>query len=102
MMDLQEGNRESAFGTLRKNVDQVAGHFAEVTARRLLGQALIEHGSEDRDRETSLVDETWEPVMGEYRSIRNHCRELRVTLEQPDQKGRSMNSVRVYPVWGDP
>jgi serine/threonine protein kinase len=51
LMDLQEGNRESAFGTLRKNVDQVAGHFAEVTARRLLGHALLEHGSEDHDRD---------------------------------------------------
>ena len=51
LMNLQDGYDENAFGVLRKNIDQVAGHFAEVTARRLLGQALMEHGSEEQDRD---------------------------------------------------
>ncbi len=32
--------------------------------------------------ETSSFDETWEPVWGEYKEIRNHYNELAVTLEQ--------------------
>lgn len=32
---------------------------------------------------TAQFDETWQPVWGEVANIRNHCRELRVTLENP-------------------
>lgn len=35
-----------------------------------------------------LVDESWNPVMGEQKTIRNHYRELLVTLSQENQKGR--------------
>jgi hypothetical protein len=40
--------------------------------------------------ETSERDESWEPVWGEVRRIRDRHRELLVTLEQPAQKGRRM------------
>jgi alpha-glucosidase len=32
---------------------------------------------------TGSVDETWQPVWGEEKEIRNHCNELAVTLNQP-------------------
>jgi glucan 1,4-alpha-glucosidase len=35
---------------------------------------------------TSSADETWEPVWGETRRIRNHYNELSVTLRQPDAR----------------
>jgi hypothetical protein len=35
------------------------------------------------DAKTSTFDETWEPVWGEVKSIRNHYNELAVTLTQP-------------------
>ncbi|MFP9118333.1 glycoside hydrolase family 97 protein [Flavobacterium sp. RNTU_13] len=38
--------------------------------------------------ETSTFDETWTPVWGEEKSIRNNYNELLVTLSQKDQKGR--------------
>jgi len=38
--------------------------------------------------ETSSFDETWQPVWGEEKSIRNNYNELLVTLSQKDQKGR--------------
>src|ERR687893_69675 len=40
--------------------------------------------------EESSFDETWEPVWGEVRRVRNNYRELAVTLEQAAQKGRRL------------
>jgi glucan 1,4-alpha-glucosidase len=40
--------------------------------------------------DTSQTDETWEPVWGEVKQIRNHYRELRVTLQQAAHKNRKM------------
>lgn len=40
--------------------------------------------------DTSEKDETWEPVWGEVRRIRNHYRELAVTLAQPAHKNLTM------------
>lgn len=40
--------------------------------------------------ETSLVNETWNPVLGEVKTIRNHYRELKLTLRQPSVKDRIM------------
>ena len=45
---------------------------------------------------TSSFDETWQPVWGEEKSIRNHYNELFVELEKPSN-GRFMNfRFRVY------
>jgi hypothetical protein len=41
------------------------------------------------DSKTSTFDETWQPVWGEVKNIRNHYNELAVTLTQA-QTGRSM------------
>jgi len=38
--------------------------------------------------ETNSADETWSPVLGEQKTIRNNYNELLVTLSQPEQKGR--------------
>lgn len=40
--------------------------------------------------DTAQADETWEPVWGEVRRIRNRYRELAVTLRQPGLKNRRM------------
>lgn len=46
--------------------------------------------------ETSTFDETWQPVWGETRDIRNHYNELLACLEQPET-GRLMNiRFRIY------
>lgn len=41
-------------------------------------------------QDTLTYDETWEPVWGEVRQIRNRYRELAVTLEQPAHRHRRM------------
>jgi hypothetical protein len=38
--------------------------------------------------ETASADESWNPVLGEQKTIRNHYNELLVTLSQAAQKGR--------------
>ena len=40
--------------------------------------------------DTSQTDEMWEPVWGEVKRIRNHYKELAVTLQQPAHKNRTM------------
>ncbi len=38
--------------------------------------------------ESSLVNDSWDPVLGEVKTIRNNYRELKVTLQQPAEKNR--------------
>lgn len=40
--------------------------------------------------ETSAIDETWEPVWGEQRRIRNHHAQLTLSLRQPDHADRRL------------
>ncbi|WP_035564942.1 glycoside hydrolase family 97 protein [Hymenobacter sp. IS2118] len=47
--------------------------------------------------ETKNVDETWQPVWGEVKSIRNHYQQLTVHLRQPAAPGRLLDVVfRVF------
>jgi hypothetical protein len=47
--------------------------------------------------ESTVVDETWEPVLGEVKTIRNNYRELKLTLKQPAVNNRRMIVVfRLY------
>ncbi len=46
--------------------------------------------------ETSTFDETWEPVWGEVKEIRNHYNELAVTLDQPSTDRYMIIRFRVF------
>ena len=46
--------------------------------------------------ETSTFDETWQPVWGETRNIRNHYNEYAVQLQQPKQHRTLCLRFRVY------
>ena len=53
---------------------------------------LVVVGSETKD-----VDETWQPVWGEVKTIRNHYQQLTVHLRQPAPNGRKLDIVfRVF------
>ena len=41
-----------------------------------------------KEAKTNTVDQTWQPVWGEQKNIRNHYNELAVTLEQKAEKNR--------------
>ena len=48
------------------------------------------------DIKTSTLDETWEPVWGEVKSIRNHYNEMAVTLNQKAQNRNIIIRFRLY------
>lgn len=49
-----------------------------------------------KDEQTSEFDETWQPVWGETKDIRNHYNEYAVTLSQPAHKREIIIRFRVY------
>lgn len=50
------------------------------------------------DTQTSIFDETWEPVWGEVKQIRNHYNEMAVTL---DQKAQDRNIIIRFRLFDD-
>jgi len=46
--------------------------------------------------ETTTFDETWQPVWGETRNIRNHYTEYAATLQQPKEQREMIIRFRVY------
>ena len=48
------------------------------------------------DVKTSTFDETWEPVWGEVKQIRNHYNEMAVTLKQAAQNRNIVIRFRVF------
>ncbi|WP_062128206.1 glycoside hydrolase family 97 protein [Geofilum rubicundum] len=46
--------------------------------------------------ERSAFDETWEPVWGEWKSIRNHYNEMAVTLNQPSTNRKMTVRFRLF------
>ena len=48
------------------------------------------------DTQTSTFDETWEPVWGEVKQIRNHYNEMSVTLEQKAQDRNIIIRFRLF------
>ncbi|MDR1369825.1 MAG: glycoside hydrolase family 97 protein [Dysgonamonadaceae bacterium] len=48
------------------------------------------------DTQTSAFDETWQPVWGEVKNIRNRYNELTVTLNQPETERRIILRFRLF------
>ena len=69
----EDANKKTDFEWTEKKVDQ-----AELDAK-----ADFYNGFVLKDVQTSTFDETWTPVWGEEKEIRNHYNELAVTLDQP-------------------
>ena len=69
----EDANKKTDFEWTEKNINQ-----AEIDAK-----ADLYNGFVLKDAKTSTFDETWTPVWGEEKEIRNHYNELAVTLEQP-------------------
>lgn len=48
------------------------------------------------DTQTSTFDETWTPVWGQYKTVRNHYNEMAVTLDQAKMNRKMVIRFRVY------
>jgi hypothetical protein len=59
------------------------------------GPSLL-NGFEVADTNTSTFDETWTPVWGEVKTIRNHYNELAVTLNQKETDRRMIIRFRLF------
>ena len=69
----EDANKKTDFEWTEKNVNQ-----SELDAK-----VNLFNGFAIKDAQTSTFDETWVPVWGEEKEIRNHYNELAVTLDQP-------------------
>ncbi|MBQ3780749.1 MAG: glycoside hydrolase family 97 N-terminal domain-containing protein, partial [Bacteroidaceae bacterium] len=65
-------------------------------ASRGLRETDLLDGFTLKDEQTSTFDETWEPVWGETRTIRNHYVEYVATLSQPKEQREILIRFRVY------
>src|SRR5262249_44777967 len=66
---------------------------------RLKDQPAFDAGFSVVKTETAVKDETWEPVWGEVKSIRNHYRDLKVILEQKAVNNRQL--VLIFRLFDD-
>ena len=69
----EDANKKTDFEWTEKVIDQAA----------LDAKANLHSGFEIKDTKAVSFDETWIPVWGEEKEIRNHYNELAVTLNQP-------------------
>ena len=56
----------------------------------------LREGFKLQKAETKTFDETWQPVWGEVKSIRNHYNELSITLHQPESDRTMILRFRLY------
>lgn len=78
--------KPSKLGLELKREDAARTDFDWVDRRdltKLDSKTNLYSGFEIKDTKTATFDETWQPVWGEEKDIRNHYNELAVTLQQP-------------------
>lgn len=78
--------KPSKLGLELKREDTARTDFDWVDRRdltKLDSKTNLYSGFEIKDTKTAAFDETWQPVWGEEKDIRNHYNELAVTLQQP-------------------
>ena len=78
--------KPSTLGLELKKEDNTRTDFDWVDRRdltKLDSKTNLYNGFELKDAKTGTFDETWQPVWGEEKEIRNHYNELAVTLYQP-------------------
>ena len=78
--------KPSTLGLELKKEDNTRTDFDWVDRRdltKLDSKTNLYDGFEIKDTQTATFDETWQPVWGEEKEIRNHYNELAVTLYQP-------------------
>lgn len=69
---------------------------ANLNDLELTQKASLYNGFEVASTKTATFDETWQPVWGESKNIRNHYNELEVTLDQPATGRQMLIRFRVF------
>ncbi|GAB6013183.1 glycoside hydrolase family 97 protein [Viscerimonas tarda] len=74
---------ELGFELIPEGVQHTFDTFEEIASGNKDVKTNFYNGFKIVDTKTSTFDETWQPVWGETKNIRNHYNELAVTLDQP-------------------
>ena len=82
----EDANKKTDFEWTEKNVNQ-----SELDAK-----VNLFNGFAIKDAQISTFDETWVPVWGEEKEIRNHYNELAVTLDQPQNNRYIIIRFRLF------
>lgn len=77
---------------------QTVNDFDDFTVKDNTGAGNLYDGFSVTDTKTSTFDETWKPVWGEVKEIRNHYNEMAVTL---NQKATDRNIVIRFRLFND-
>jgi len=106
---LNAAELKSPNGQLSLNVtviDSVATYRLDYKSRPVIKQSRLGlelkkdkdliHGFVISKVDTSTFDETWQPVWGEVKNIRNYYKELAVTLSQPSTKRSIIVRFRLF------
>ncbi|MDR1119913.1 MAG: glycoside hydrolase family 97 protein [Dysgonamonadaceae bacterium] len=80
--------------------DVIKGDFndfsPDATARKNHTKTNLYSGFEVVNTQTATFDEVWQPVWGENKDIRNHYREMAVTLNQPATNRQMIIRFRLF------
>ena len=87
--------KESKLGIELKDGNAPAS-FNDFSKSGKVGQSSLYNGFELVDSKTSTFDETWQPVWGEVKNIRNNYNELTVKLNQPAMERFILIRFRIY------
>ena len=91
--------KASTLGLELKKEDNTRTDFDWVDRRdltKLDSKTNLYNGFEVKDIKTSTFDETWQPVWGEEKEIRNHYNELAATLYQPMNERSILLRFRLF------
>ena len=91
--------KPSTLGLELKKEDNTRTDFDWVDRRdltKLDSKTNLYNGFELKDAKTDTFDETWQPVWGEEKEIRNHYNELAVTLYQPMNERSVLIRFRLF------
>ena len=91
--------KPSTLGLELKKEDNTRTDFDWVDRRdltKLDSKTNLYNGFELKDAKTDTFDETWQPVWGEEKEIRNHYNELAVTLYQPMNERSILIRFRLF------
>ncbi|MBP1613516.1 MAG: alpha-glucosidase [Bacteroidetes bacterium] len=87
--------KESKLGIELKDGNEPAS-FNDFSKSGKVGQSSLYNGFELVDSKSSTFDETWQPVWGEVKNIRNNYNELTVKLNQPAMERFILIRFRIY------
>ncbi len=87
---------DSHLGLLLKDTGAEASFSGPAKEAKMNDKTSLYDGFEIKDIATSSFDETWSPVWGEEKEIRNNYNQMKVTLFQPKNNRKMIITFRLF------